>query len=104
MRETIKYVQYGCGRMGVHLMEYALEKGAELSAAFDHNAKRIGKDVGVLIGEKDIGIRVRNSCEFEDYIKSEKPDICVIATRSLMKEVRESMMICAQNGVNAITT
>ena len=37
-------------------------------------------------------------------METTKPDICVVTTRSLIAELEEPLMMCAELGVNAITT
>lgn len=104
MKEQIRFAQYGCGRMGTYTTRYAIESGAELVAAFDMNPAIIGKDAGEYFGIDQLGVEISNLSEAERILAELKPDICIITTRSLMKEVRDIMLICARNGVNAITT
>ena len=104
MKNKITFAQFGCGKMGVNTAKYAMEKGAGLVAAFDMNPALIGKDVGAHLGMETLDIIVRNADEAEAVLKELKPDICIITTKSLMKDVKEIMTICAENGVNAIST
>ena len=43
MKRKVRVAQYGCGKMSKYLMQYVLDKGAELVAAFDMNPEIIGK-------------------------------------------------------------
>lgn len=104
MDRKIKVVQYGCGKMSVYLMRYVIEKGGDLLAAFDVNPMAVGKDIGELIGSGPTGITITDAAKFDEVLKSIKPDVCVIATRSTMAELRDVYTICAKNGVNAIAT
>jgi len=104
MNRKIRAVQYGCGKMSVYLMRYMLEKGAEIVAAFDIDPAIIGKDIGEIIGTEPHGVKVTDAREADSVLAELKPDVCVIATRSTMAEVKEAFTVCAKNGVNAIST
>ncbi len=101
----IKVVQYGCGKMSVYTMRYVHEKGGKIVGAFDIAEDIIGKDIGTIIGDnKKYGVKVQNASEFDAFLKANKPDAVIVTTRSLISEVEDALYICAQNGVNAITT
>lgn len=104
MKDRITFAQYGCGRMGRHTAQYAMEKGAELVAAFDMNPSITGKDFGEAAGLSKTGVAISAAEDADRILKELKPDICIITTQSLMKDVRDIMLICAKNGVNAIST
>lgn len=104
MNRKVKIAQYGCGKMSVYLMRYVLEKGAELVAAFDMNPAVIGKDIGEIMGKDRVGIEVSDAKEADKILGELKPDVCIIATRSTMLDVKDAFTICAKNGVNAIST
>ena len=104
MNNKSKIVQYGCGKMSLYLMRYALEHGGEIVGALDLNPKVIGKDLGELIGIDPIGVKVSSADDADTLLKTLKPDVCIIATRSTMEELKPAFMVCAQNGVNAIST
>lgn len=100
----IKVLQYGCGKMSVYAMRYVLENGGEIVGAVDINPKVIGKDIGEIIGSKNIGIKVTDVKNVEKLIKNTKPDICIIMTMSLLNDCKEALITCAKMGINAITT
>ena len=39
MERKVTFAQYGCGKMGKYLIRYAIEKSAQLVAAFDMNPR-----------------------------------------------------------------
>lgn len=104
MKKTIRFAQYGCGRMGKITAKYAWGSGCRLVAAFNRSAESIGKDADEVFGIENSGVKISGIDEAEKILAETKPDICIITTQSLMKEVKDIMAICARNGINAITT
>ena len=104
MERKIKAVQYGVGKMSIYTMRYMLEKGVEIVGAIDVNPQVIGKDIGDILGKEKLGIVVADAKDARKVLEDAKPDICVITTRSLIAELEEPYMLCAELGINAITT
>ena len=100
----VKFVQIGCGKMAAYTMRYAIENGYELVGAVDINQNVIGKDVSSVIGCENVGIIIKNVSELDSLLKETKPNIAIVTTMSLMSDLKDVLMICARNGVNAITT
>lgn len=100
----IKFVQYGCGKMSLYTMRYAMEKGYELVGAIDINPNIIGKDVSTLLGGNELGIKITDAKYAEELLREVKPNIVIITTMSLMNDVKDSLLLCAKLGINAITT
>ena len=92
----IRFIQYGCGKMSSYTVEYAKECKMELVGAVDINPDIVGKDF--------YGVKVTHADNFEELLKSVKPDIVVVETMSLLSDLDDVLTICASNGVNAITT
>lgn len=99
-----RMVQYGCGKMSKYIVRYACEKGVKIIGAFDMDTNKIGKDLGEISGMKKMGVQVQDPKEFDGFLKSHKPDVVVVTTMSYLKDVADSLLICAENGINAITT
>ena len=104
MERKIKAIQYGVGKMSIYTMRYMLEKGIEIVGAIDVNPEVIGKDIGDILEQEKIGIIVTDAKDARKILDERKPDICVITTRSLIAELEEPYMLCAELGVNAIST
>lgn len=100
----LRIAQYGCGKMSKYTMRYVYEKGGEIVAAFDVDPEVVGKDIGEIMGGAAKGVRVRDAAEADAVLAALKPDACIITTMSLMRDIREALLACAKNGVNAITT
>lgn len=102
--EKIKVFQIGCGKMSVYTMRYVYEKGAKIVGAVDINPDIIGKDIGDVIGSDKKGIIIKSVDELEKYLEGTKPDIAIVTTMSLLKDVKDVLRTCASLGINAVTT
>ena len=77
----------------------------EIVGAIDINPDVIGKDIATIIGnDEPYGVTVSSVENAENLLKELKPDICIITTMSLMNDIKDSLMLCAKLGINAITT
>ena len=102
MERKLRIAQYGCGKMSAYTMRYAIEKGAEIVCAFGRSSN-IGKDIGEIAGVEKTGVLVQDARDAVAIMKEKKPDACIIATASLMQDLKRPLMDCAESGVNAIT-
>jgi len=102
--KELKVAQFGCGKMSRYLIRYLIEKGAKIVAAFDMNPALIGKDIGEHIGAEPYGVRISDSKDAERILKELKPSVCVVATMSLVEDIKGAFEVCAKSGVNAIST
>ena len=103
MERKLRIAQYGCGKMSVYTMRYAMEKGAEIVCAFGRSPHNLGKDIGDIAGVGKTGVLVQDSKDAAAILKEKKPDACIITTASLMQDLKGPFMDCAESGVNAIT-
>ena len=77
----------------------------EIVGALDINPEVIGKDISEIMGtDSTYGVVVKSVEEAEALFKEVKPDVCIITTMSLMNDIKDSLLLCAKMGVNAITT
>lgn len=104
MERKLKVFQYGTGKMSVYTMRYVYEKGAEIVGAVDVNPAVIGKDIGEIIGSENKGVIVKDAKDARSVLQETKPDIVIVTTMSLLKDLEEPLMLCADLGINAITT
>ena len=104
MDRKVRVAQYGCGKMSAWLMRYALDKGADLVAAFDMDPNKIGKDVSIVIGGDDIGVKISDAKDAEKIMKELKVDVCVCATRSTVAELEPAFTAASNAGADAIST
>ena len=104
--EKVKIVQYGCGKMSAYTMRYAIEKGYEIVGALDINPKVIGKDISEIIGNncEEKGVIVSDVKDARKVLEETRPDVCIVTTMSLISDLDEALTLCAELGINAITT
>ena len=104
MERKVKVVQFGTGKMAKYTMKYIYEKGGEVVGAIDINPNVIGKDIGEIMECSNKGVFVTDLKDAEMMLNEVKPDICVVETMSLLKDLEDALMLCAKLGINAITT
>lgn len=104
MENKVKVVQFGTGKMAKYTMRYVYKKGGEVVGAIDVNPAVIGKDIGEIIGCENKNVKVTSFEDAEAMLKEVKPDICVVETMSLIKDLEDPFMLCAKLGINAIST
>ena len=104
MERKVKVVQYGVGKMSVYTMRYVYEKGGEIVGAIDVNPDIIGKDIGEILGTENKGVVVVSTENARQMLQETKPDIAIVTTMSLISDVEDALTLCAELGINAITT
>ncbi len=102
MDRKLRIAQYGCGKMSVYTMRYAIEKGAEIVCAFGRSSN-IGVDIGEIAGIGKTGVLVQDSKDAAAIMKETKPEACIITTASLMHDLKRPFLDCIESSVNAIT-
>ncbi len=100
----LRIVQYGCGKMSKYTMRYVYEKGGEIVGAIDINPSVIGSDIGDIMETDNKGIIVESVDKAREVLETTNPDICIITTMSLLSDIEDAVMLCAELGINAITT
>lgn len=104
MNRKLKVFQYGTGKMSVYTMRYVYEKGAEIVGAVDVNPAVVGKDIGEIMGSEPKGVLVNDAKNARNVLQETKPDVVIVTTMSLLNDVEEPLMLCAELGINCITT
>ena len=100
--KTLKAAICGCGKMGRIIIKYLEKSGVDISAVFDHNDK-VGLDVGEHYGMPKMDITIRDINTLVTFLSENKVDICIVATKSLLKDVYDIFYTCAYSGVNVIS-
>jgi 4-hydroxy-tetrahydrodipicolinate reductase len=85
-------------------MRYVREKGGEVVGAIDINPAVVGKDIGEIIGCENVGVVITHADNARELLSELKPDACIVTTMSLLSDLETPLMLCAELGINAITT
>lgn len=95
-----KYISYGLGTIGLEILKtLLLKKNFKLVGAVDIKDEFLNKDIGDLIGEKKLNIRVKKNIEEFD-----KCDIVIHSTQSRIKDTFPQFIKILKSGYNVIST
>lgn len=99
----IKVVVWGFGAMGKGIAENILEKNKTLKlvGVLDVDPRLIGKDIGTVLGKKEIGIAI--TFDSEELLNETVPDIVVLSTNSFVKNIFEQVKAIVRKSINLIT-
>ncbi|KAJ3330626.1 hypothetical protein HDU93_000295 [Gonapodya sp. JEL0774] len=101
----VKVMLWGWGLMNPICAKYVLQNGGEIVLIVDRNAARVGKTVGDLTSDLPSisSLVVTPPSDAAAAIAATKPDICILATRSTLKELEEPILACVSKGVSVVT-
>ena len=102
-RNKPRIVIYGTGQYGGHVARFALQKGWPIVAAFNRAGKKVGQDLGRVIGlGRDIGVVVQD-CDTADYESlAGCADIGVVAMTNQLKTNLPAYTRLMNAGLNVI--
>jgi len=99
----IKVIQWGLGAMGSGIARLLTTKeGLRIVGAFDQDPRKIGLDLGDLLGQENYGTPIEKPPS-EDMNWNIKGDALILATTSFTKDVVEQIGLAVRNGLNVIT-
>lgn len=95
-----RFISYGLGTIGIEILKaLLLKKDFELIGGVDTKDEYFNKDIGNLIGEKNLNIYVRKN--IDDFPKC---DIVIHSTQSHLKETFPQFVDLLKKGYNVIST
>ena len=101
--ENVKVVSYGIGVIGQKLATHLLEKeGVEIVGAVDINPNLIGKDLGEVLGDKKLGVKI--SRDADKVLEDSKPDIVCHTTMSYIRQTYGQFEQIMGHGVDIVST
>jgi len=97
--KPISVAQYGIGPIGAEIARLLLTKPwIKLVAAVDVDPKKVGKDVGEVIGlDREVGVKV--TAEVEG-----KPEVVCHSTGSRLREVSDQLKELLERGCHVVST
>jgi 4-hydroxy-tetrahydrodipicolinate reductase len=100
----IRVLHVGLGPIGAAVArQIASRKGFRIVGAIDIDPKKIGQDVGVIIGHSR-KLRVKVGVDIGKTIKVAKPDVAVLCTSSSLKGVLPELLEVVKHRVPVVTT
>lgn len=102
-KRKIRVIQYGCGKMAKVLVKYLLDHNVEIVGAIDNNPEVIGQDLGDFAGlGRNLGVKISDKAQ--EVFDACDADVAIVTIFSYMNEMYPFYELCAENGVNVITT
>lgn len=104
LQRTIRVVQFGLGAIGVDIARLVAQHPAlELVGGIDLDERKIGADLGDLLNlPQPLGVHVRGDAEM--VLQRAKPDVVIIATSSLLRELISPVRSCAAVRAHVVST
>jgi len=100
----IRVLHVGLGPIGAAVArQIDSRKGFRIVGAIDIDSKKIGQDVGIIIGAPRT-LRVKVGVDIGKTIKAAKPDIAVVCTSSSLKGVLPELLEVIKHRVPVVTT
>ena len=103
MRDVVRVLVLGTGRMGSGVARLVLEKqGLELAGVFARRVEREGLDIGTAIGlDRDLGSGI--STNLDAAIARSQPEIAIQTTSSTLEDAMDEITALAGAGVHVIS-
>lgn len=101
--KKLKVLIIGIGDIGLRIADIILDrKKFEIVGVLEKDRNKIGKDLGLFLKRKDIGITITES--LNDLVSKNKPDVAILSTVSDIENIYESVKEVLKYKINIITT
>lgn len=103
MVAKIKVIVVGLGEIGQKTCNLILQKKSlELLAAVDIDPKKSNKDLGEVLKNKKLGIKVYNDLRMALY--ELKPEVTILTSKSRLNEIADDIFLCIEHNSSVISS
>ena len=102
MSDSIRVVQCGLGPIGIQLIRLLTRRGLTLAGAVDIDAKKLGRDVGLLAGIGSLDVTVTEN--LPATLDRARADVVLLSTVSSLCAVKSQLLQAVKAGVPVVST
>ena len=104
MKKKIRVIQYGIGPIGASIVRLMRQKNSlEIVGAIDTDAKKVGRDLGEVVGASDAPWGVLVSADAASVL-AKPADVVVHSTSSYLTSVMDQLLACLGAGLCIVST
>ncbi|MGA3298716.1 MAG: dihydrodipicolinate reductase [Candidatus Acidiferrales bacterium] len=104
MKKKIRVIQYGIGPIGASIVRLMRQKNSlEIVGAIDTDAKKVGRDLGEVVGASDAPWGLLVSADAASVL-AKPADVVVHSTSSYLTSVMDQLLACLGAGLCIVST
>ena len=104
MKKKIRVIQYGIGPIGASIVRLMRQKNSlEIVGAIDTDAKKVGRDLGEVVGASDAPWGILVSADAASVL-AKPADVVVHSTSSYLTSVMDQLLACLGAGLCIVST
>jgi 2,4-diaminopentanoate dehydrogenase len=104
VKKKIRVIQYGIGPIGASIVRLMRQKNSlEIVGAIDTDAKKVGRDLGEVVGASDAPWGILVSADAASVL-AKPADVVVHSTSSYLTSVMDQLLTCLGAGLCIVST
>jgi hypothetical protein len=104
VKKKIRVIQYGIGPIGASIIRLMRQKNSlEIVGAIDTDAKKVGRDLGEVVGASDAPWGILVSADAASVL-AKPADVVVHSTSSYLTSVMDQLLTCLGAGLCIVST
>jgi 2,4-diaminopentanoate dehydrogenase len=104
VKKKIRVIQYGIGPIGASIVRLMRQKNSlEIVGAIDTDAKKVGRDLGEVVGASDAPWGILVSADAASVL-AKPADVVVHSTSSYLTSVMDQLLACLSAGLCIVST